>query len=302
MPNLLRVTAPWILAFFAMGLSLLFPHDSITAAPWIFLSSAVLLGVPHGACDPWIPGWVLHRPTRIPFLLVFCVVYLSISALYLALWRTFPFPSTVFFLLLTAWHWGSADASLEFFPGARWLGFSIARGSLVMLAPFAFHPGEAWQVIQLMAPGSPASPPCPFFLFGLILALILQALSRPSWSAWAETLLLLALFYLVPPLLSVGVYFMAFHAWRHLLRLASLRDHLTTFDPQPWTKSVARLLLLSAPLTVATLVFLPWIPSLAHASTNQNWVGPYLILLAVLTLPHAILVGWIDHKAPFVKS
>ncbi|NBQ55573.1 MAG: hypothetical protein EBU36_02805, partial [Verrucomicrobia bacterium] len=97
-------------------------------------------------------------------------------------------------------------------------------------------------------------------------------------------------------------YFMAFHAWRHLFRLASIRDHLTTLQNSSWAKSVARLLLLSAPLTLATLVFLPWIPSLAHASTKHNWVGPYLILLAVLTLPHAILVGWVDNKAPFVKS
>ena len=302
MPSLLRLGIPWMLALSTIGFSLLFPHVSVAAAPWIFLSSAILLGVPHGACDPWIPGWVLNRPSRLLFLIAFFIAYLALSGLYLLLWRTFPFPSTIFFLLLTAWHWGSADASVEFHPGKQWLGFSIARGSLVMLAPFAFHLGEAWHVVQLMAPESPDSPPCSFFLSGLILALTLQGISRTSWSAWTETLLLLCLFYLASPLLSVGVYFMAFHAWRHLLRLASIRDHLSTLQYSTWAKSVARLLLLSAPLTLATLVFLPWIPSLACNSSHQNWVGPYLILLAVLTLPHAILVGWVDKKSPFLSS
>jgi len=296
MPVLLRASLPWFFALATMVLSWLFPHASATAAPWIFLSSAILLGVPHGACDPWVPGWVLHRPSRLPFLTVFFTSYLALSALYLVLWRIYPFPSTVFFLCLTAWHWGSADGSLEFHPGARWLAFSIARGALVMLAPFAFHPDEAWQVVQRMAPDAPAIPPHYFFLAGLIFGLCLQGISRSSWSAWAETLLLLCLFYLTPPLLSVGVYFITFHAWRHLLRLAALRDQLTTLQNLLWAKSVARLLLLSAPLTVATLIFLPWIPSWANASAKQNWVGPYLVLLAVLTLPHAILVGWVDKK------
>jgi len=301
MPTLLCRTTPWILALATIGFSLLFPLASVHMAPWIFLSSAIFLGVPHGACDPWIPGWVLNRPSRPLFLIAFFITYLALSIFYLVLWRTFPFPSTIFFLLLTAWHWGSADASLEFHPGVRWFCFSLARGSLVMLSPFAFHLSAAWQVVQLMTPGSPDSPPCSLFLSGLFLALILQAVSRPSWSAWAETFLLLCLFYLAPPLLSVGAYFMAFHAWRHLLRLASIRDHLSTLLTLPWAHSVGRLLALSAPLTLATLFFLPWIPSLTHASINHNWVGPYLILLAVLTLPHALLVGWIDNKDPFVK-
>ena len=310
MPPRLRETTPWILALTATALSVLFPLELWTFAPWIFLSSALLLGVPHGACDPWIPGWVLHRPSRPSFLVGFFIIYLSLSALYLVLWRVFPIPSTLFFLLLTAWHWGSADASLEFHPGIRWFLFSISRGSLVMLAPFAFHFPEAWQVVQLMAPGTldwlhPYSHNHHlFFLIAVFLSLLLQAFSRPHRGAWIETLVLLLLFYFTPPLLSVGIYFMAFHAWRHLLRLGSLRDQLSSADlSTPWIKSVSKLLLLSCPLTLATLIFLPWIPSLVRAMpANQNWVGPYLILLAVLTLPHAILVGWVDKKRPFLSS
>ncbi|NDC79974.1 MAG: hypothetical protein EB090_01700 [Verrucomicrobia bacterium] len=302
MPAFLRETLPWLLAAMAIVFSLVAPQGSIAAAPWIFLSSAVILGVPHGACDPWIPGWVLHRPSRPLFLLIFFSVYLALSVVYLVLWRIFPLPSTFFFLILTAWHWGSADASFEIAPGSRWLGLAVARGSLVMLAPFAAHPDEAWQVVRLMAPGAAECPPRSFFLAGVALALTLQLFSRSSWKSWMETFLLLCLFYFAPPLLSVGIYFMAFHAWRHLLRLTALRDHLVSDKIHLWIKSLARLLLLSAPLTLATLLFLPWIPHWAHSQIQKDWVGPYLILLAVLTLPHAVLVGWMDKKAPFIKS
>jgi hypothetical protein len=94
----------------------------------------------------------------------------------------------------------------------------------------------------------------------------------------------------------VGTYFVAFHAWRHLLRLADLRDHPASAQPLPWLHSLGRLLLFSLPLTFATLLFLPLLPRfLGLNPTNpEQWVGSYLILLAVLTLPHALLVVWID--------
>ncbi len=299
MPFALRHTFPWLLAL-SLGLfSLALPDHASTFAPYFFLSSALLLGVPHGACDPWVPGWVLRHPSRLPFLIIFFIVYLSISALYLFLWKIFPLPATLFFLILTAWHWGTADASLELTPSLRWLLFGIGRGSLVMLAPFVFHWADTWSVILLMAPSAGLPPYSLPFIPALLLAIALNLFSRPSIHQTIETLLLLLLFYFTPPLLSVGTYFVAFHAWRHLLRLSALRDQLTPIDPIPrWTHSVRQLLLLSIPLTLASLAFLRWIPPFLTSSfpQGQNWVGPYLILLAVLTLPHALLVGWIDKR------
>jgi len=300
MPVLLKQTAPWFLAALITLLSLLFPQPASTLAPWFFLSSALILGVPHGACDPWIPGWILHRPSRLSFLIPFFLIYLAISAAYLLLWRSHPLPSTLFFLLLTAWHWGTADASLELTPGLRWLLFGIGRGFLVMLAPFVFHWADTWSVILLMAPNAGLPPYSLPFIPALLVAIALNLLSCPSIHQTIETLLLLLLFYLTPPLLSVGTYFVAFHAWRHLLRLSAIRNQLTSNEPIfRWTHALSQLLLLSIPLTLASLAFLRWIPPFLTSSFPQgtNWVGPYLILLAVLTLPHAILVGWVDKKA-----
>lgn len=281
-------------------IGLFFPAQAATIAPLFFLASAVILGVPHGACDPWVPGWARQKPSRIPFLFWFFVVYLALSFLYLLVWKSAPFGATVFFLFLTAWHWGTADASLLFPPGLRWLSFGLGRGLWVMLSPFAFHPSEAWRVVQLMAPAAGTPPPDSFFQWSLFLPLVLTILARPAWKDWGETMLLILLLALTPPLVGVGTYFVAFHAWRHLLRLAELRDRPPPLSKASlWLGSLGRLLLFAVPLTVGTLILLPLLPRFLglNPSNQEEWVGSYLILLAVLTLPHALLVGWIDWKS-----
>ena len=304
MPVLLNQTIPWTLAGLLGLLGFLFPAQTFGLAPLFFLSSAVILGVPHGACDPWVPGWVQQKPSRIPFLFWFFVVYLSLSFLYLLVWKAAPFPATVFFLLLTAWHWGTADASLRFPPGLRWLSFGLGRGLWVMLAPFAFHTLEAWRVVLLMAPAAGPAPSPVFFQSLLVVPFLLTMASRPGKTEWVETLLLLLLLALTPPLVGVGTYFVAFHSWRHLLRLADLRDRLATqADSLSWLRSLVRLLWFAVPLTIATLLLLPLLPRFFGPipQTQEQWVGAYLILLAVLTLPHAILVGWVDWKSLVLK-
>lgn len=304
MPVLLHRTIPWTLAGLLGLLGFLFPAQAFGFAPLFFLSSAVILGVPHGACDPWVPGWLERHPSRLPFLLAFFFIYLAISFFYLLIWKAAPFPATLFFLFLTAWHWGTADASLQFSPSYRWLAFGLGRGLWVMLSPFAFHTFEAWRVVLLMAPGAGPVPSPVFFQNLLVVPLLLTLASRPGKTEWAETGLLVLLFAVTPPLVGVGTYFVAFHAWRHLLRLAEMRDQLqSTAGPGAWLFSLGRLLLFAIPLTVATLALLPALPGFLGLRPRimEQWVGTYLILLAVLTLPHAILVGWIDWKSINLK-
>ena len=304
MPVLLHRTIPWTLAGLLGLLGFLFPAQTFGLAPLFFLSSAVILGVPHGACDPWVPGWLERHPSRIPFLVIFFVLYLTISFLYLLVWKMAPFGATAFFLLLTAWHWGTADASLRFPPGLRWLSFGLGRGLWVMLAPFAFHTPEAWRVVLLMAPAAGPAPAPVFFQSLLVVPFLLTLASQPGKTEWAETGLLILLLAVTPPLVGVGTYFVAFHAWRHLLRLAEIRDHLkSSVEPKVWLSSLGRLLLFAVPLTVATLALLPALPAFLglHPVILEQWVGTYLILLAVLTLPHAILVGWVDWKSLNLK-
>lgn len=96
----------------------------------------------------------------------------------------------------------------------------------------------------------------------------------------------LALFFAtVPPLWSVGVYFCLWHALRHLARLAP-----AVAEGSGW-----RLAGLAAPATVGALIL---IGGLAWATVGLGrpvaGVGVYLVGIAALTVPHTLVVVWMD--------
>ena len=100
---------------------------------------------------------------------------------------------------------------------------------LVVSAPLAFHPGRSWEVLssllEIFGPATVAQTPS--WLPGLaarclVLGLMLDCLlvARDAWRLQrrraaresVELVLLLILFYLVPSVAAVGIYFVAWHA------------------------------------------------------------------------------------------
>ena len=101
----------------------------------------------------------------------------------------------------------------------------------------------------------------------------------------AEVSGLAALFAVVPPLWSVGVYFCLWHALRHLARLA----------PAVAGGSGWRLAALATPATLGALAL---IGGLAGATVGLGRplasVGVYLVGIAALTVPHVAVCVWMD--------
>lgn len=313
---------PWLAAGLALTVGILFPNWTTWAAPWLFLASAFVLGLPHGAADPWVPQWATGHPWTTPGpWLRFGAVYLLAVGATLAAWRWARLEATVGFLLLTAWHWGSADASGTFTPRTRrWLVLAVGRGLIVVAGPLALRPpGEGRTVLDALAGNAAAgellaSLAWPLLGAGVLwegIVLTLTALDaimlkerdpeivwrRPGRHA-LETVILLALFRFLPAVASVGVYFVGFHAWRHVNRLAALQpssadggspwQRLGTFYRRVW------------PFALGALVMLPVLhaifPLIApERSEERQWLTTYLILLSALTVPHALVVfHWLD--------
>ena len=263
---------------------------------WVFLASIVVFGLVHGACDLWLPGWVLGQAATVRFLAGFCLGYLGLAGAVLLLWRVWPGGALVGFLLLTAWHWGSADAVLTRSRSGSFGLLAWGRGLMVMAGPAAFHPRAAWQVLAPLAAG--ASPlPLPVHLQAfavtiLLLAVAMQGLAWPLRSSGVglaghqlETVFLLALFAAFDPLTSTALYFVWFHAWRHLLRLCRWQS-----PGERWWVGVARFHVAALPCSLGALGLL-WLVA-------RIWPGDllraYLVLLSAVTLPHAALVLWLD--------
>ena len=271
---------------------------------WVFLSSLVLFGLAHGACDLWVPGWVLARRATVGATGTFALAYTLVAGLVLLGWCQ-PTVALGGFLLLTAWHWGSADTAV-LTRTASWRFGLLAwgRGLMVMSAPGVFHPAAAGQVLGSLAPEARAFLLEPARLQAvaaptLLLALAMQAvplLSPPSARRgtdgdgtgpfWLETLFLLGFFGVFSPLVATALYFIWFHAWRHIERLGRWQS---PGEGRTWVR-VLRFHAAALPCTAGALAML-WLVA-------RTWPGDplraYLILLSALTLPHAALVWWLD--------
>jgi beta-carotene 15,15'-dioxygenase len=110
----------------------------------------------------------------------------------------------------------------------------------------------------------------------------------------ADTAILVAAFALSPTILSVGAYFCGWHALRHVARPAAL-------DPG-WRRSgrvrpvARRLAVAAAAPTAIALAGLVALAILAPSRTGDplGLLGSYLVGLALLTLPHTVVVTWLD--------
>ena len=104
-------------------------------------------------------------------------------------------------------------------------------------------------------------------------------------------------FLVVPPVLAVGLYFCLWHALRHVVRLIAAEasgsealragDHLAAFG---------RFVRQAAPLTAVALAMVGGLYALVPVPPGEigELVGLYLVLIAVLTLPHVVVVAWMD--------
>lgn len=300
-------------------------HPAILAIP--LLASILILGLPHGALD--------HRTASLVWPLdgirnqiLFYSAYLGLAASYLWLWFIDPLFAFACFLILTVFHWGQGDIEFEerHFPKGSGLKthpflMTFLRGGAPVILPILFWPTvvgnvAGWTVS--LFPSSPLlggaeTPTIPMTLRALLgvlffsavvwaLSLELRSKARDSISgtpghearvSLSETVGLILFFSLVHPLLAISLYFPLWHGLRHL---DGLREDLSPgSEPMDWP----HILLASLPLTLVSIVIMATLGLLLAGAWNlSSLAGLYLVLLAILTLPHAVVVGARDHFGP----
>ncbi len=289
--------------------------------------SVVAFGLPHGAVDHLVPFRVLRQSPTPRRMTAFLLAYILPVGVVLALWFVFPLGAFVFFILMTWWHWGLGDlhAVLAFhradFIASRGTQImtAVLRGALPMLVPLLAFPLDYRLALESItgafgAAGIGSLEVLFTASFRLVLAGVLfnlasftllatfsDAMEQDAGLAWAitagEVALLFAFFALVPPFLAIGLYFCLWHSLRHIARLMLLdepaRESLQAGRMVP---ALARFGRLAAPLTVVALGFLAGLYWLVPARPDDllAGVGLYLALIAALTLPHTLLVMWLD--------
>lgn len=304
---------------------------SVALAPWLggaplallllpLALSTVVFGLPHGALDVFVPFWMERRPLRAGRLALYAAAYLAAAGATLVAWWAAPTAAALGFIALTWFHWGQGD--LFALRGMRWDGhlrtpaqraLAVAvRGALPMAVPLLAFPQTYADVVGAMAgallgDGAPARaavlglPHAEVALgLGALWAASLAAGAwaarasrqpRRAWRTWAldaaEVAGLAVFFAVVPPLWAVGVYFCLWHAVRHLERLGPLQ----TRPASAWRLAAA-----AAPLSAGALALIAGLAVTVGATADRplDAAGLYLVGIAALTVPHVLVVVWMD--------
>ena len=130
-----------------------------------------LLGLPHGALDPWIAQRLgLYDSTKQK--IVFITGYLALTALVVFFWLWLPVLSLFIFLTISAWHF-SGDWNTSINRPLR-----LCAGTLLLLMPIGFHTDTVSTIFQALS--------------GINGAKLTTTLSLPPWLLTAAMTLIAA--------------------------------------------------------------------------------------------------------------
>lgn len=313
--TLLAITLP-----FALGLEIPERLAWVRYAP--FAASLLLFGLPHGATDHLVPGRVTGRGASMGSVVAVVTLYLALGGAYLALWTVAPFASFALFILVTWFHWGQGDL----YSSRALLGVGVlplvsalvVRGGLPMLVPLLAFPetytavGESLvglfggdYIEPLSAGSSLVLRLCGGLGMLLLCLLYLGGVYRLTGSRTSllkeagEVVLLAAYFLTVPPVLAVGIYFCLWHSPRHIARLMLLDPAAASaLSGGRISPALKRFIRDATPLTLAALGLLAalylYVPTTSEGAGSL--LAGYLVLISTLTLPHVVLVTWMDHR------
>lgn len=305
---------------FALGASVPLRLQALPLA-----ASVLAVGLPHGAVDHLALPRVRDRhPTWTAIARVF-VLYGVLGGAYASVWFVAPVWAFVLFIALTWFHWGQGDlyALRAFVDSAHVDGrlasalVVVVRGGLPMLVPLVAFPDWYHRVadalVSLFVSGGLGRASWVFGAtartgIGAAFALVVLAhfalgyfraggASR-GWRVDAfETLLLGTYFTVVPPLFAIGVYFCAWHSLRHVVRLVVLSaDSRVSLRAGRLRPALASFAVEATPLTLGAVALLAVLALVVpqRPGATMDLVALYLVLIAVLTLPHVAVVTVMD--------
>jgi len=270
---------------------------AVDAVLWVpLLAGLIVIGMPHGAIDHLVPGRVRGRPLAPRAMAALLAGDGGLAAAGVALWLAAPAAGVVALVVVAALHWGQGEL---FLLGARSRARAAAevaaRGLLPVAGPLAFHPDafaraadgvlEPFGATLALPAGVPAALGAATLLAAAAAGAL--ALAEGDRTSPAELAGLAAFFAVVPPVFAVGVYFVAWHSLRHVARLVAL---------DPSARGVPGFARDAAPCTAVALAGVAALGAVLAVDPGAAApvAGVALAVVFGLTLPHALVVAWMD--------
>ena len=285
---------------------IIWPHATAALLGPVLVTGLLSLGVAHGACDHCVlPAYRQLRRSGWRYLLLFSAGYLGLAGATGLVWYCWPGLSAGLFFGLTVWHWGSADAPAHRQPGV-WVAHSLLRGALLLAVPAWWWPMQTAHHVNGLL-GLAGAAPIPTRWTGMLGPAVAGGhLVLWGYFAWhrefarglrdaGEFLLLTGILVALPPLLALGVYFVFWHSWQHVRRLAPLvvsaEMNVANLSEAP----LRELLLFGRKALPALVISLAmgafaFILGGAARPLGEAWLALAVMGASVITLPHALLV------------
>lgn len=255
-------------------------HASLVA-----LAFVVVIGLPHGAFDGAIVRHLGYART-LGGLIKFITVYLGLAAVVVAFWVWQPGLALALFLLISALHFGSGDATAA--SGIARAVQIAAHGGVAVFGISLFHLQQVTPLYAALANGDVMlavmmTEIFPLFIMPVaalyLIAAIRDAGLRPRL---VELALLCLLLSVVPPLVGFAIYFCVIHTGRHMRHI---------WDRVSAHTAPRHIISQAVWFTLASwgggAIMLLWLDS---GNISQDLLQVIFIGLAALTVPHMILV------------
>lgn len=265
-----------------------------------------VVGVPHGAADHVIAARLAgNRP-----MVLVAAVYAFVAAGAWALLQWADPTALILAVALSALHFGLGELEVVHrLAGWRppiWVAVPIVvAGSGGLVLPLARCGDQLRAVATTVSPALAAmigrAPVQTAFVVVWLLAALVAIVGsvRARHPAVAVDIVIVgAVGILVPPLIAFAVWFGGWHALRHCGRILSIEPGCAALltAGQPRT-AVLRLIRLAAMPTLAAWTALAALGWFTVAASNPTVVvAEVLRLLLALTVPHALVVLWLDRK------
>jgi len=250
---------------------------------YIALGFIVLLGVPHGSLDVLFASQT-YQLGHITHWMKFIAYYVLTSLAVILVWLIVPNLFFIAFLILSALHF-SDDLNLI---DSEVLKFGY--GASIITFPSLFFSTELIQLYGMIINVEIATTivkACQLISLPAGLLIIVQLFKEQiDIRTKLESLCVCALFLLLTPILSFGVYFCVMHSARHLIRS---RFFLRKFTRQAFLNAL--ILPTIAVVLIGALIW--WVGS--TKTLEAELIRIIFIGLAALTVPHA----WVLQKSNF---
>ena len=299
MPIITRLLAQSLVAIVIITLNQLFPEFFEQSRYYVLALTILLIGMPHGALDHVIAEKLDQWDNNLTKKVKFYTWYLMLIAIYSLIWVQFPLFSFTFFMIITWYHFGQADAERFDFSGWRKHLIHFSRGltivGLIAYGDLPYASGVIESITNfslesytkgIISPKLLAYGIASFYPLCFLVVSLSQKLRFNEFVTYfVDAISVPALFLFADPVWAFSIYFGLWHSYNHVrVMLNFLNEQNLKYNFSWFYKN-------SFIYSILSYIGLLFVYNITNAYGQEEYLVSLLfVVISVLTLPHMYVV------------